>query len=205
MAIQLKQLSKAYQGKQVLEQFSLSLPERGAVCFFGPSGCGKTTLLNCIAGIEKPDSGAVLGLEGKKISYIFQEDRLLPWLDANANVAAVLKGKSELARQEAAYWLELVGMGREQQKYPDELSGGMRQRVSIARALAYGGDLYLLDEPFHALDEASKAALIRLIEEHTPHALKILITHDRGEAESMAETVYDLSGPPLRILEEKQP
>ncbi len=200
MELEIKNANKRYEGKVILQDFSLTLPERGVVCFFGPSGCGKTTLLNCIAGLEQLDSGKIAGVQGHKISYLFQEDRLLPWITAQENVAAVLHGSAQHNAEEAAEWLGLVGLSGEEEKHPDELSGGMRQRVAIARALAYGGDLFLLDEPFHALDEATKQEIITVIRKNTPNALKILVTHDSEEAKSLADITYVLSGPPVRIM-----
>ncbi len=200
MKLEIKNTCKQFNGKKVLDNFSLQFPQSGVVCLFGPSGCGKTTLLNCIAGMERLDSGVIAGTENHRISCIFQEDRLLPWVSANENVAAVLRGNAKQNAGEAAQWLEQVGLAGEGEKRPDELSGGMRQRVAIARALAYSGELYLLDEPFHALDEKAKQEVIALIREKTPNALKILVTHDMREAELLADIIYVLSGPPLKIV-----
>lgn len=199
MELEIKNASIKFQEKTVLDNFSLEFPPSGTVCLFGPSGCGKTTLLNCIAGLLKPDSGEILGTKHRKISYVFQEDRLLPWITAWENVAAVLRGGAAQNAALAKKWLERVGLPGEADKHPGELSGGMRQRVSIARALAYGGDLYLLDEPFHALDEKSKSDMMNLFQRETASALKILVTHDPKEAEALADIIYVLSGPPLKI------
>lgn len=200
MELEINNACKQFEDKTVLDHFSLKFPQSGVVCLFGPSGCGKTTLLNCIAGLEHLDSGDIAGAKGHKISYLFQEDRLLPWISANENVAAVLHGSAQQNAEEAARWLSLVGLSGEGEKRPDELSGGMRQRAAIARALAYGGELYLMDEPFRALDEETKQEIIALIREKTPNALKILVTHDAGEAELLADIIYDLSGPPVKIV-----
>ncbi len=199
MELRFKNICKSFGEKMVLHDFSLDFPESGTVCFFGPSGCGKTTLLNCVAGLVKPDSGEISGLQGKKISCLFQEDRLLPWCTAQENVAAVLNKSEKQNAAEAAVWLERVGLSGEAHQYPSDLSGGMRQRVAIARALAYGGDIILMDEPFHALDEKAKAEVIALIQKKTPGALKLLVTHDEREAQTLADTVYFLSGPPLAV------
>ncbi len=200
MELEIRSACKQFDGKAVLNDFSLEFPKSGVVCFFGPSGCGKTTLLNCIAGMDSLDSGEIIGTENHKISYLFQEDRLLPWISAKENVAAVLRGSTNRNVQEAVEWLRLVELAGEEEKRPDEMSGGMRQRVAIARALAYHGDLYLLDEPFHALDDHTKKEVIALIREKTPGVLKILVTHDKREAESLADITYVLSGPPVKIL-----
>ncbi len=199
MSIEIKHIHKEFNGQKIIDDFSLSLPEKGTVCFFGPSGCGKTTLLNCIAGLLPLDGGSISGLEHKKISYIFQEDRLLPWVTANENVAVVTNAD----RKSASEWIRLVGLENAENKHPNELSGGMRQRVSIARALAYGGDILLMDEPFHALDSKSRDQVITLIKEKTQDKLKILVTHSMEEAQLLADTIYFLKGIPLRIVDKK--
>ena len=126
MKLTIQDACKSYEGRPVLEQLCLALPEKGTVCLFGPSGCGKTTLFNCIAGLEKLDSGAILGMEGRRVAYMFQEDRLLPWINARENVEVVLRHADE---KQAQKWLEAVGLGEDGDKRPSELSGGMRQRV----------------------------------------------------------------------------
>lgn len=193
--MKLESLCKAYGPLPVLENFSLELPETGTICLFGPSGCGKTTLLHCIAGLQQLDSGSITGCPAK-ISYIFQEDRLLPWETAKDNIAAVLpSGKESLAQ----VWLERAGLPQAAEKFPEELSGGMRQRVALARALAYEGMLYLLDEPFHALDFHAKQNMMQFVREYTRTALKIFVTHDREEAQHFSDWVYVLDGPPLQV------
>lgn len=192
-------LTKTYKDKNILDRFSLTLPEKGTVCLYGPSGCGKTTLLNCIAGLEPYDSGVIAGVENRKIAYLFQENRLLPWISAAENIAAVLRGNEKQNREEARNWMRLVGLEGEEDKLPAQLSGGMKRRVAIARALAYGGDFFLLDEPFRGLDPESKEQMLSLIKHRTDDALKILVTHDKQEAEILADVTYILSGPPVKI------
>lgn len=196
MGIEIRGASKTFGGASVLERFSAEFPPSGTVCLFGPSGCGKTTLLNCIAGLEKLDSGSVSGIRGLKISYLFQEDRLLPWFTAEENVASAVRGRD---REAAREWLRLVGLGNEGGKYPGELSGGMRRRVAAARALAFGGDVYLLDEPFRGLDARSRDGLSALFQREAAGKLTVLVTHDRAEAERLADLTLVLDGPPLRV------
>ena len=169
----LQNLCKSYGGVPVLQNFSYTFPEEGVVYLAGPSGCGKTTLLRCVAGLEKPESGQVRGVP-ERVAYCFQEDRLLPWKTAQGNLEAVL-GKKR--RGEAALWLQKAGLAGAEHKYPDELSGGMRSRVSFARALAYRAPLLLLDEPFHALDGDTRRQMERLLEEETAGCLVLLVTH----------------------------
>lgn len=154
MNLEVCHLKKHYAGQTVLEDFSLTLPSEGVTALCGPSGCGKTTLMRLIAGLETADAGTINGLDGAKISMVFQEDRLLPWCTAEQNIAIAAPGT------EAAFWMEQSGIADARQKLPDELSGGMRRRVAIARALAYAGALFLLDEPFKALDDATRAKMI---------------------------------------------
>ena len=204
MGLIVKDAHKRYAEKIVLDGFSLRFPDRGTVCLFGPSGCGKTTLLNCIAGLEALDSGEIARDGIRRISYLFQEDRLLPWACALKNVAAVLPGKGRENLRAASRWLRRAGLeGEDQQKLPAQLSGGMRRRVAIARSLAYGGDLFLLDEPFQALDEKAKLREIALFRAQAAKALTVFITHDRKEAGLMADVIYSLEGPPMRIVSEK--
>lgn len=198
MGVEIRNAGKAYGGQAVLDGFSLKFPASGTACLFGPSGCGKSTLLNCLAGLTALDSGEILGMKEKRVSYIFQENRLLPWATAKENVALVLDGENT---EIAAHWLSRAGLGDAQEKYPRELSGGMKRRVAIARALAYGGDVLLLDEPFRALDEMNKQELIGLIRRSSVDSLNILVTHDREEAEQMGDVIFFLDGPPLRIIE----
>lgn len=130
MKLTIQDACKSYEGHPVLEQLCLELPEKGTVCLFGPSGCGKTTLFNCIAGLEKLDSGAILGMEGRRVAYMFQEDRLLPWINARENVEVVcaIRGKTGP---------KMVGGGRPgggRRQVPVGVErAGMRQRVALAR------------------------------------------------------------------------
>lgn len=202
MKLTIQDACKSYEGHPVLEQLCLELPEKGTVCLFGPSGCGKTTLFNCIAGLEKLDSGAILGMEGRRVAYMFQEDRLLPWINARENVEVVLRHSDE---KQAQKWLEAVGLGEDGDKRPSELSGGMRQRVALARALAFGGDVILLDEPFRALDPKTRLRMETLVQEHSREALKLLVTHDREEAQCLADQILYLEGPPLRVVRREIP
>ncbi len=194
MGIEVRNAWKRLGGQAIFEGLNLKFPEQGTICLFGASGCGKSTLLNCIAGIISLDQGEIIGVSGKKIAYLFQEDRLLPWATAQENISIVLQNRE----MEAEKWLAYVGLAGEGNKYPRELSGGMRRRVAIARALAYGGDILLLDEPFRGLDEENKNVAANLIWKTETAPLKILVTHDRHEAEQFGDEIWFLEGPPLK-------
>lgn len=193
--IELFDVSLSYGEKRVLDRFSLSLPDSGTVCFFGPSGCGKTSLLRVLAGLTEPDSGTVSGTHGRTLSMVFQENRLLPWLTALENISLVLP-ENNLAR--ARHWLEQVELGADADKLPRQLSGGMQRRVALARALAYGGDFLLLDEPFAGLDNALAERLWHLSAGLYKDKPVVLITHDK-ELSLLSDHVYMVDGLPLTI------
>lgn len=185
--IEIKNLSLSYKGERVIDNFSLAIGKGEKIAFMGPSGCGKTSLMNAIAGLLRPKNGSIkcTGL----VSCVFQEPRLLPWLSALKNVNVVLSDSSA-TELEAQKWLEAVGLGEDGDKLPSELSGGMQQRVSIARALAYSGDILLLDEPIKGMDTDTKEAVFQLIRESAEDKTVILVTHDEDEALAFADKVY---------------
>ena len=150
---------KSYGDKKVLDGVSLRAERGKPVCLFGPSGCGKTTLLNIAAGILKADSGNITK-QGDRVSYVFQEDRLLPHSTARENIMLSARNK-ELAEKiiEAAELEEFLDT------YPDSMSGGMKKRTAIARAVAFDGDIFLLDEPFNGIDEKRKIKICECIKE----------------------------------------
>jgi NitT/TauT family transport system ATP-binding protein len=181
--IKLKHVSAGYPGKEVLHRLNLTLPEKGAAAIMAPSGYGKTTLLRVLAGLLQPSAGEITGLQGKKVSFLFQEDRLLPWLTAEKNVEIVSD------KEKARFWLqamEIDGPGL----YPHEMSGGMQRRVALARAMAFGGDVLLLDEPFKGLDEALRGRVAASIKGKFP--LTVLSVHDQEEAALMGASVLRL-------------
>ena len=167
-------VSKAYD-KAVLSDFSYSFPEKGIVLIRGASGCGKTTLLRILAGLEKPDSGSVTAERELKISCVFQEPRLVPHLSVRNNVLLVKKDKD---KDKATEFLSMLGLGEDGNKLPHELSGGMRLRVSIARSLYYGGDLYLWDEPTKELDPENRKKVSQIIQTLSKTACVVVVTHD---------------------------
>ena len=178
--IELIRVSKAYGSKQVLSDLSLRFDSPGMYAVLGSSGQGKTTLLRLIAGLERPQSGQITLPRDAKITYCFQEDRLLPWKTILENVA--LTARSE---EDARLWLHRVGLGEECDAYPASLSGGMKRRAALARALAYGGDILLMDEPFRALDAQTHADMLALVRETAKGKLLILVTHDESDAAGM--------------------
>ncbi len=180
MSIRLMNVSVRYGEKEVLSSISLTLPENGAVALFGPSGSGKTTLLRVLAGLECPKSGQVEGLSGKRVTMVFQEDRLLPWYTAYENVLLALPDAMPNRERVARDWLSRMELADAADQLPAELSGGMCRRVALARALAYGGDILLLDEPFNGLDDALRGRVAAHIKNAAP--LIVLVTHDEAEA-----------------------
>lgn len=185
--ISIKNLSLSYDGERVIENFSLRVEGGGHIALMGPSGCGKTSLLRAIAGLLKPESGSIS--LGGRLSCVFQEPRLLPWLSAAENINAVLSDAPSTL-PEAKSRLEAVGLGEAAEKYPAELSGGMQQRLSIARALAYGGDILLLDEPLKGMDAETEERIKELILKEAEKKTLVLVTHDEAEAAAFADKVY---------------
>ncbi len=195
MALSFDNVSFHYGETEVLRDFSLTLPGRGVVCFLGESGCGKTTLLRLLLGLEAPERGAVTGRDGLRFAAVFQEDRLLPWLTVRDNLAVPLRGEKAAAAVEKA--LRLVGLEHAGELYPDELSGGMKRRAAIARALAYGGDVLVLDEPFTGIDEARWQELACLLRKEYEEKLILLVTHVRAEWEAFEAKTYAFAPGPL--------
>ena len=197
-----------------LDRVSLNVAEGEFVCLVGASGCGKSTLLNIIAGLEKPDSGTVRA-DGKPVTgpgrerlVMFQEPALFPWLDVFGNVLFGLKLKPTLTNKDrrdvAKYYLELVGLSRFEHANIHELSGGMKQRVSLARALAPNPRVLLMDEPFAALDALTREQLYGDIQEIWSARRKtiVFVTHNVREAACLGDRVLLFSPHPGRIHEE---
>lgn len=188
-------------------------PERGEMrAVLGPSGCGKSTLLNMVAGLDKPTTGTVK-VEGKLIEgpgpdrgMVFQNYSSMPWMNVLQNVAygLELRGMKRAERESrAADLIKQVGLSGHETKYPKDLSGGMRQRVAIARTLAVEPNIILMDEPFGALDVGTRVEmqdmLLRINEELEPTIL--FVTHDIGEAVYLADRIYIFSASPGTIVD----
>jgi len=185
--IQLKDLCLSFGGQQVLQNCSLQVSQGRHIALMGPSGCGKTSLINIIAGLLQPDSGNVQ-VNGR-VSYVFQEPALFPWLNALENVNVVLADRPDTL-SDASRWLEQAGLTDCLHKYPAQLSGGQKQRVAICRALAFGGDVLLLDEPLKGLDPQTRDAVAALIRQETRDKTLLLVTHDVQEARALCQEIY---------------
>ena len=181
--LELKRIGVSFGEKTVLSNCTLSLAPGGRIALTGPSGCGKTTLLRAALGLQTPDSGEVTNAF-RRAAAVFQEDRLFPWLTALENVNLVLSGKAETL-PEARRWLERLELGGDAGLYPRELSGGMRQRAAIARALAVGPDLLILDEPLKQLDPALGERVAALISDSCRDCAILLATHSEAEAKAL--------------------
>jgi NitT/TauT family transport system ATP-binding protein len=197
-----------------LEDISLQVTEGEFVCIVGPSGCGKSTLLNIIAGLEWPDRGSVLA-DGKPVTgpgrdrmVMFQESALFPWLNVMGNVLFGLKlkpGLNNRARHEVAhYYLQLVGLEHFMHSNIHDLSGGMKQRVALARSLAPNPRVLLMDEPFTALDALTREQLYGDIQEIWEKRRKtiIFVTHNVREAACLGDRVLLFSPRPGRVRDE---
>ncbi|MDT2021284.1 ABC transporter ATP-binding protein [Methylocella sp. CPCC 101449] len=213
--IELDRVSIAFQKEVIYDQLSFSVNDGEFLCILGPSGCGKSTLLRVIGDLLGVDTGSVTvagfpaAQAWQEIAYVFQSPRLLPWRDAEANVILGQqlrfgreRGADEM-RQKARALLDLVGLGRDTHKYPAMMSGGERQRVSIARALAVDPRIVLMDEPFSALDVTTRRRMRSEIIEIWKKTGKtiVFVTHEVDEALELADRVVVLSVKPTRVLE----
>jgi ABC-type nitrate/sulfonate/bicarbonate transport system ATPase subunit len=193
---------------EVLDRISLDVREGEFVCILGPSGCGKSTLLNILAGFLPPSGGQaridgepVRGPDPRRI-FVFQERGVFPWLTVEGNIGfGLFRLAAEERERRIAYYVKLVGLGGFERAYPHELSGGMKQRLEVARALAVNPDMLFLDEPFGALDSITRlgmrSELLRIWELERKTVL--FVTHDIEEAVQLADRVVVLSSRPARI------
>jgi len=194
----------------VLENIDLSIAPREFVCLLGPSGCGKSTLLNLIGGFDRPTSGTieidgqpVFGPDPRRV-FVFQEYGIFPWASVWDNVALGLRklGKDE-QHKIVQHYIDLVGLKGFEKTYPNELSGGMKQRVAVARALAVKPDIIFMDEPFGALDSLTRLQMrVELLRIWQQEKMTILfVTHDVDEALQLADRIVVMSPRPGRIAE----
>lgn len=173
--LKIDNLHKSFGEKIVLNGFTAELPTKSKTLITGKSGAGKTTLLRIIAGLEIADSGKVT-IDGEGvISYMFQEPRLLPWMNVHDNINAVLKYPDT---EKTVYLLEELGLKDEIYSMPGELSGGMKRRVALARSLIYPADVYLFDEPFAGLDPAMAKTAADVILKYTDGKTVLIVSHD---------------------------
>jgi NitT/TauT family transport system ATP-binding protein len=200
----LEKLSHDYNGVAVLQDLSLSVSPGELVVLVGPSGCGKTTLLNILSGFLKPRSGSVrtTGL----LRTVYQQDGLFPWLTVKENIAMGLRAMKDKSRREKELQelLELIHLENFRDHYPHQLSGGMRQRVELARVIAGDSDILLMDEPFSALDYQTRLRMrqeLALLLQKRPRTV-VFVTHDIEEAAQLADRVLVLSQRPARISKE---
>ena len=219
--IEFRELNVTLQGKTVLEKIRFTVPDGAFLCLLGQSGCGKSTLLRVLAGLLPATSGgvaiderAVCGPE-RACSMVFQDYSLFPWLTTGKNLMLALaasypeKSKAEI-RDLAGSYLEMVGLGGVFDRYPAALSGGMRQRAAIARAIAVPSRVLLMDEPFGALDPVNRAMLQELVKglhrDSRGTRTVIFVTHDVDEALYLGTEIVLLGSSPGRVIaREKNP
>ena len=194
MAIELKNICKSYGEKKVLHNINLTLQPGEITCLMGASGIGKTTLVNILAGITAPDSGEIVSPSPPHVSVVFQEDRLLEWETALTNVLFVATKEH---KQQAIELLTQAGLADSINKKAAELSGGMKRRVSICRALITQSNLLILDEPFKGLDSETKPVIMRMVKQHQNKNTHILcVTHDASEVEFLGGKLITITPAP---------
>jgi NitT/TauT family transport system ATP-binding protein len=194
-----------------LDRVSFEVSQGEFLAIVGPSGCGKSTLLNIVAGLKRPDSGAVLiggrettGTTPREMGYLFQEDTVLPWYSVERNIALGLEYRGMApaeARTRAEWALEVSGLTEFRRSYPHQLSGGMRRRVALMMTLVVDPKILLMDEPFGALDTHTKTRLhASLLEiwEKTRQTI-VFVTHDLMEAITLSDRIIIMSGRPGRV------
>lgn len=206
--LEIKDLTKIYHTKngeiKAIDNISFNLYEKEFLCIVGSSGCGKSTLLNILANLDEKSDGQIKKNKNLKIGYMLQEDALFPWLTILENATLGLKIKKIKTKENIEYVKELLakyGLKDFINKYPSQLSGGMRQRVALIRTLAIKPDILLLDEPFSALDYVSRLMVSEDVKKIIKAEKKtvIMITHDLAEAISLADRIIVLSKRPSKI------
>lgn len=208
MDIKIQHVSFGYDDVYLLHDLNLTIKQGERICFMGPSGCGKTTILQLISGILTPKSGQVSGVNTKRISMVFQENRLCEPLSAKANLQIGLLrgaynpnkehtidlGGGKLMRQSFLdTQLKEVGICTAEKQKVSSFSGGMKRRVAILRAMLSDSELVIMDEPFQGLDEKAKREVITYIDKHLGDRTFILVTHDKAEAMLLGCRIEDVN------------
>lgn len=189
MDIIITELSKSYGKNIVLDGFSAFIPENKMTFIMGPSGCGKTTLINILMGLISEDNGTIIGVPSRK-SAVFQEDRLCESFNAVSNVRLVCEKK--IKDEEIILHLERIGLKDDLLKPVIELSGGMRRRVAVVRAILAKSDIIFMDEPFKGLDDKTKAKTMQYVVDNTKNKTVIIVTHDIDEADSLGGEIITM-------------
>ena len=201
--IRIENINKRYGDNIIFNNFQIDFYENKINCILGKSGCGKTTLLNIISGVVKNDESDFKGIEDLGVSYIFQDDRLIDWLSVEDNIELVIKKhySEDKVNELCEKYLKLVGIYEYKNYYPQRLSGGMRQRVNIARAFIYPSKIIIMDEPFKSIDIKNKQIIMenfkKILEEENRTVL--FVTHDIDEALYLGDVAFILGDRPLKI------
>lgn len=208
--VEVKNVTKSFGGLHTLDNISMTLEENQFVSILGPSGSGKSTLFNIIAGLLMPNEGRVV-IEGEdytgktgRVSYMHQKDLLLPWKSILENVCIplILKGSSKKdAKEKALEYFHLFGLDGFEESYPNQLSGGMRQRAALLRTYLFSNDIMLLDEPFGGLDAMTKRKMQHWLLEvfKNLNSSILFITHDIDEAIFLSDKIYLFTERPARV------
>ena len=203
MNISIRNLNKSYKNEEIFKDFNIEFSDESINCIIGKSGCGKSTLVNIIAGLTEIQSGEVSGVSLNDISYVFQEDRLIEWLTVKENLEITLKKYFDqfVMDDKIDEILNLVGIYDIKNKYPNALSGGMRQRVNIARAFGKPSKVILMDEPFKSLDYKLKYTIIDEFKNllNKEKRMVILVTHDLDEAIYFRGNIIVFNNKPVKI------
>ena len=201
--LKIRGLYKKFKDKNIFQDFNIDFIDENINCIIGESGIGKSTLLNMISGLENIDSGKIIGVNKDDISYIFQESRLVPWLTVKNNIELFIYDyyTKENAESEINKIFKLLNISGIENEYPEKLSGGMKQRVNIARALLKPSKMVLMDEPFKSLDYKTKYSIMYELSNIFKNEKRIVIfvTHDVDEAIFLADNIYVFGGRPLKI------
>ena len=191
MSISLERVTRGFEGKTVLKDFSCRFPERGVAAVMGPSGSGKSTLINLLLGLLEPEGGRIMGTDNLRFSAVFQEDRLLDGLTPMDNLR-LTTGRS--AAENRAALLEL-GLNPDERGAARLMSGGMKRRLALARGALLEAEVLLLDEPFRGLDEDTRARAADFLRKRWADRLMVLVTHDPEEARLMgAKEIIRMGG-----------
>ena len=201
--ISVKNINKKFNEKVVFKDFNIDFYKNEVNCIIGKSGCGKSTLLNIISGIIPNDKDGFETIEKYGVSYIFQDDRLIDWLTVSENISLVVKKlyNKKISEELCDKYLDLVGIKEYKNYYPQMLSGGLRQRVNIARDFIYPSKIIIMDEPFKSIDVINKEIIMNNFKQilEREERTVLFVTHDIEEAILLSDKIYVLGNSPIEI------